>query len=129
MSIDIEAVIKKYIELRDDIDRVEAEAKAKKAPLVAAMETLGNVLLKLSNDQGGVKSFKTNAGTAFRQTVTRASVQNSDEFFEHLKTTGDFHLLTKAVNKTAVQDYINTHERPPPGVGWTVMHEMQVRRS
>jgi hypothetical protein len=128
MSVDIETIIQKYVALRDDIERVDAEAKAKKAPLVAAMETLGNVLLKLANDQG-VTSFKTGAGTAFRQTVTRASVQNSDEFFEHLRASGDFHLLTKAVNKTAVQDYINTHEKPPPGVGWTVMHEMQVRRS
>lgn len=129
MSVDIETIIKKYIDLRDDLERIDAESKAKKAPVEAAMETLANVLLKLSNDQGGVKSFKTNSGIAFRQKVTRASVQNSDLLFEHVKATGDFHLLPKAVNKTAVQDYINTHEKPPPGVGWTVMHEMQVRRS
>jgi hypothetical protein len=86
---------RKYVELRDDLERIESEAKAKKAPVAAAMETLGNVLLKLANDQG-VTSFKTGSGTAFRQTVTRASVQNWDAMLiEHVKATGDFHLLTQ----------------------------------
>lgn len=128
MSVDIEATVRKYIELRDACEKIDKEAKERKAPLAAAMDTIEAVLMKIANEQG-VTSFKTLAGTAFVTTVSRCGVSNWDETLQFIRDNDAFNLLNKAVNKTAVQEYIDAHETPPPGVSWTVMREVQVRRS
>lgn len=128
MNVNIDTVIAKFVALRDDVDRIEKEAKEKKKPIEDAMATLSSALMKLCNDQG-VKQFKSAAGTAFITTVSRCSAPGFEETLEHIKATGAYQLLNRAVNKTAVQEYINTHGQPPPGVKWDVAQEIQVRRA
>lgn len=127
-DIDIGAAITKYVELRDDLERIEKEAKLKKEPIAQAMETIASVLMKLANDQG-VKSFKSAAGTAFIKATSRCGVGNWDETLKHIVENNAYNLLNRAVNKTAVEEYITAHEVPPPGVTWTVMNELQIRRA
>jgi len=127
-QIDINAIVKKYIELRDAAERITKEAKTKVAELEAAQDTLASVLMKLAQEQG-VTSFKTDAGTAFIATKTHAGVADWNRVVEYIKANDAFNLLNKAVNKTAVQEYIQKHETPPPGVNWTTMQEIQVRRT
>lgn len=127
MTVDIEAAVRKYVELRDACERIDKETKERKAPLEVAMKTLESVLMKLCNDQG-VTQFKTAAGTAFIQTVSRCSAPDFDATLKHIVDTGEFHLLNRSVNKTAVAEYIEKHEQPPPGVAWSVSREIQVRR-
>lgn len=127
MSVDIEAVVRKYVECRDACERIDKETKGRKAPLEAAMKTLETVFMKLCNDQG-VTQFKTDAGTAFIQTVTRCASPDFEATLKHIVDTGEFNLLNRSVNKTAVAEYIEKHEQPPPGVSWTVSREIQVRR-
>ncbi len=127
MQVDIDSIIKKYVELRDAIDAVNNEAKKKVATLTEAQDVLSSVLMKLAKEQG-VSSFKTDSGTAFVQTKTYAGIANWNQTIEYIKANDAYNLLNKAVNKTAVKEYIDKHEIPPPGVNWTVEQEIQVRR-
>ncbi len=127
-QIDINAIVQKYIDLRDAIDRINKEAKAKVAELESAQDTLASVLMKMAQEQG-VSSFKTEAGTAFVATKTHAGIADWNRVVEYIDQNKAWNLLNKAVNKTAVQEFINKHETPPPGVNWTVVQEIQVRRS
>lgn len=127
MQVDIESIIKKYVELRDAIDAVNAEAKKKVAALVEAQDTISSVLMKLAKEQG-VTSFKTESGTAFIATKDHAGVADWPRVIEFIEQNKAWNLLNKAVNKTAVKEYIDQHEIPPPGVNYTVMQEIQVRR-
>lgn len=128
MTIDINSLVEKYVSLRDGIDKLKTDFEAKKKPLEDAQDTIANYLMKIANDQG-VSSFKTPAGTAFKQKVTRCSVENSDDFIDFVKTNNAYNMLPKQVNKTAVQEYIDLHEAPPPGVRFTALYEIQIRRS
>lgn len=132
MEVQIEQLVGKYVELRDAVERITAEAKdalAKQvAPMQNAMQVIQGELMKRANAQG-VTSFKTSAGTAFITTKTECGVQDWDATIAHILETGNTALLNHAVNKTAVQQYINLHEKLPPGVKWNVTREIQVRRS
>lgn len=127
MQVDIDSIIKKYVELRDAIDAINAETKKKVAVLEEAQETISSVLMKLAKEQG-VTSFKTESGTAFIATKDHAGVADWNRVIEYIQQHGAWNLLNKAVNKTAVKEYITKNETPPPGVNYTVMQEIQVRR-
>lgn len=127
MQVDIDSIIKKYVELRDAIDAVNAEAKKKVAALEEAQETIASVLMKLAKEQG-VTSFKTESGTAFVSTKDHVGISDWNRTIEYIEQNKAWNLLNKAVNKTAVKEYIAQHEIPPPGVNYTVMQEIQVRR-
>ena len=127
MQFDIDAIVKKYVDLRDSIDAINKETKARVAVLEEAQGALASVLMKLAKEQG-VSSFKTDSGTAFIQTKTYAGVADWSRTIEYIKANDAYYLLNKAVNKTAVKEYIDKHETPPPGVNWTVEQEIQVRR-
>lgn len=128
MTVDINGLVAKYVELRDGIERIDKKAKEDKAPLAKAMEAIESGLMKLMQDQG-VKQLKTEAGTAFITQASHCGVENFDAVLADMKARDDFSLLNKAVSKNAVKEYIDKFERPPPGVKWTVMNEVQVRRS
>ena len=127
-EVTIDTIVAKYVELRDGIDRIKAEAKAKVEVLERAQEQLESVLMKRAQAQG-VSSFKTAAGTAFITTSAKCGVADWDAVLRYVEENRAYNLLNKAVNKTAVQEYINANEVPPPGVNWSVSKEIQVRRS
>ncbi len=97
------------------------------------MEKLAGVLMHVMNESGGLTQLKSTSGTAFITNQTRCSIGNKTEFAAYIRREeaegrDGFALLTLSANKTAVQTHINTHETPPPGVSWSVVREVQVRR-
>lgn len=127
IHIQDDEVIQKYIEIRDEIDRLENECKAKIEPLktiLSAMETW----FQDQFNQRGVESTKTKFGTAFTQTKTQVSVDNMDYFVKFVDENKAWNFLNKVVNKTAVEEYIQQHNVPPPGVKTVTMRVVQVRR-
>jgi hypothetical protein len=127
-AVNVDALIAKYIELRDAIDRIEKKAKEDVKPLEAAMETISSGLMDLMNRSGGLTQFKSAAGTAFIQKKTQCSIGDWTQTLPFIIENQQWQLLNKAVNKTAVEEYIARTETPPPGVKWVVMREVQVRR-
>lgn len=123
----LSAAIKKYIEFRDSIDRHQAEFDAKTKPMKAAMKTIEGYFMNLVNKTGQT-TFGTPDGTAFRDTKTGCNVKDWDTFLAWMKENDAHHLLNKAVNKTAVKEYIDAHDTPPPGVEWVSIYDIKIRR-
>jgi len=46
----------------------------------------------------------------------------------HIRKFGNWNLLNKAVNKTAVKEYIEVHKAPPPGVKYDSYRDLQWRK-
>lgn len=123
----IAAIIDKYIELRDAVDAINAEAKARCAEMKTAMEGIEAYMMKLSNESGQT-NFGSDAGTAFVTTETRCSVSDFDQVIQFAKDNNMWDIITKAVNKTVVSQYLEKHEALPPGVNWTTQKVIQIRR-
>jgi hypothetical protein len=123
----IEEIIGKYIDLRDSIERETKALANKLAPSQAAMKTIETYLMKVTNETGQTK-LGTKHGTAFVTTKTGCNVADWDLTLPFILN-GNTHLLNKAVNKTAVGEYIEKNGQPPPGINWVVMKEIQIRRS
>lgn len=124
----IEEVIGKYIDLRDAVERKTSALKDELAPLQAAMKVIESHLMDVAIKTGQTK-FGTKHGTAFITTKTGCNVADWDATLGHIRANNAFHLLNKAVNKTAVGEYIEAHGNPPPGINWVAMKEIQIRRS
>ncbi len=124
----IDEVVKKYIELRNQIKVIEAEVEARTNALKQAMQAIETYFMALANSTGQTK-FGTPHGTAFITTKTACRVKDWTATFDFIKSNEMWFMLTKDVSKAAVQEYIDQHQTPPPGVDWTVMKAIQIRKS
>ena len=125
--MNIEAIVAHYVTLRDTVAEIEADAKAKAAPLKADMQTIEAALLK-HMQSGGVQNLKTAAGTAYISEKTSATVEDWDALLEYVLETEAFELLERRVSKTAYAERLASGT-PPPGVKYTSMLGVNCRRS
>lgn len=123
----VEAIIAKYIELRDAIDAAKAAYESKVAGFKQAQEGIEAYLMGLANTTGQT-SFGCAAGTAFVTTQNSCSVANKEEFVSFVREKDAWPLLNVAANKTNVKEYLDAHNELPPGVNWTSMKVIQIRR-
>jgi len=124
----LDDIIGKYIQLRKKKERLVQEHKEKLAIIDGNMETLEAFLLQ-KMDADGVTSYKTQHGTAFRNTVDQTSVANWEDLIDFIKQNDAYELLNKSVNKTAVRNYLNENLPLPPGVNYTQRMEITVRKA
>jgi hypothetical protein len=127
-DVNLEQVIEKYIELRDHVERTMKAASEAVEPQKAAMKGIETYLMQVANATGQTK-FGTKAGTAFVTTKTGCNVEEWDATLPWIQETGNWQMINKAVNKTAVGEYIEKNGSAPPGVRWTVMKDIQIRRA
>lgn len=127
-TVTVDSIVKKYIELRDSCEQKANALKKELEPLQAAMKGIETYLMALATQTGQTK-FGTEHGTAFITTKTGCNVADWNATLDYIKTSDAWHLLNKAVNKTAVGEIVEATGTPPPGVNWTVMKEIQIRRS
>jgi hypothetical protein len=50
-------------------------------------------------------------------------------FWTYVVSQGDFDMVDKKANPTAVAEYIEKNKSPPPGVNFSVMETIGVRRA
>jgi hypothetical protein len=121
-------LIGRYIELRDQIADMKKEYEAKVKPLNEFMQVIASKMLGDMHDSGQ-KSLKTDRGTAFIKESTFVGVSDWEAALNYIRENEAYDLLTKAVNKTAVKEYLEEHEDiPPPGVNITLKNEVQFRK-
>lgn len=123
----IDEVLLKYIELRDESDKIKADAKATVAKLDQQMGVIEAYLLNEFNNSGGT-SISCDTATAFKKTTDFANVGDWNLTLDFIKANGMWQMLKKDVNKTAVKEFIDANGVPPPGVSWGSKIEVQVRR-
>lgn len=123
----IAAIIDKYIELRDAVDAINAEAKAKTAEMKKAMEGIEAYMMQLSVETGQT-NFGSESGTAFLTTETHCSVADFEQVLKFAADNGMWNILTKGVSKTVVAEYLDKTGQLPPGVNWSAHKAIQIRR-
>jgi len=123
----VDGVIDTYIKLRGMKEAIEADVKEQVSEIKAKMEKL-EAWIQAKSDETGVKSFKTDAGTAFLTTSDYASVADWDAVLDFVKSNGAYHMLTKGVSKKAVREHIDESGAVPSGVNFGTKISVSVRR-
>jgi len=123
-----EQVIAKYIDLRDEVDAITNRAAAECAEKKKTM-TLLQAWLQNKFNETGETSVKTAAGTAYVEIIKACKVSNWNALLQFIKESENWGLLKRDVVKTAVAEYMQENEGArPPGVDWTEMRDVKVRR-
>ena len=120
-------VVKAYIAFRDEIKRIEEEAKEKTIALKEKMIMLEGWLLKKA-DESGEEGFRTAFGTVSVVKKDFASVADWGATLPFIQETGRWELLTHAVNKLEVRKFLQETQAIIPGVNYGVKRDVQVRR-
>jgi len=126
----MEQVVQKYIELRDEVDAIEADCAQRTAAAKDTMKKL-EAWVQHQINTTGVTSFKTPAGTAFQDVLKSCKVSNWDATLDFVRENEMWHLLTKGVSKTAIEEFMKSQPEgtPPPGCDWTEIRAVKFRRS
>ena len=127
-GVDISVYIGKYVKLRDAIKAQDDAHKEKMAPYREAKEKVEALLLDYLQQQKS-ESVKTENGTVYRTSRKSASLEDADAFMRHVIGSEEWDLLDRKANATAVEAYVKENGVLPPGVKYTVMHTVGVRRS
>lgn len=125
--ITTEMVIGKFIELRDEVEAITNRAAAECAEKKGQMHSL-QAWLKNKFNETGETSVKTPAGTAYVENVTSCKVADWNTVINFVKETENWGLLKRDVSKTAVDEYTQEHGVLPPGVNWTTIKDVKIRR-
>jgi hypothetical protein len=124
----------KYVELRDRKAAIKKAAEIEEAKLQVLLDGIENKLKEIMTETG-VKSMKTDHGTAYLTYRESATVADWDVLLNHIKEKGAWDLLERRVSKAAVKEVMAEDrngeytEPPPPGVNFVRIEGVNVRRS
>ena len=127
-AINIEKRIEQYVKLRDKIKADDDAHKEKMKPYREALDQLNNLLLQHLLTVGG-DSVKTGAGTVYKTVKKSASLEDADAFMRHVITKEAWELLERKASVTAVEAFVAENGVLPPGVKYTQMPVVGVRRA
>lgn len=128
--MEINALVEKYISLRDRKASMKAEFDAKVEGIDVMLKKVEAHLQKFFADTG-TESVKTANGTAYKSLRTSTTVADSEAYFNWIGE--DFEnrkaFLEKRANKSAVEEYAKEHADTPPGVSVHREYTVNIRRS
>lgn len=122
-----EDIIAAYIKVRDQKEAVEARHKEELAPYKEKLSVLGTALLEIMQTVGTTE-VKGPAGTAFRTLKTSATVEDRDTFKTFILEHDEWGLADLRASKVAVEQYKEEHGEIPPGIKYSSMYDVNVRR-
>lgn len=117
-----------YVQLRDMIAAKKKQQKEELKPLEDMLDKLNSILLGYLNSTNQ-NSANTDGGTVYRTLKYSATLADGDAFMRHVIGTESWDLLDRKANKTAVKEFIEKNNAPPPGVNYTSEYEVGVRRA
>lgn len=124
----IDQIVDGYIQLRDRKAQLKAEYDAAIAP-IDEMLAKAEAHIRAEFQASGIKSAKTDKGTAYLQERTSATAGDWDMVLGFIKDNDAWHMLERRVNKTAVDEYFATNNDLPPGVNYRREVVVNVRRT
>lgn len=116
-----------YVRLRDMIKEKDDAHKEAMKPFRDTLEQLGGILLTMLN-QSGQDAAKTAAGTAYVTVEASATIADPEQFKRHVIGSEDWSLIDWRANKTAVKAFVEENQAAPPGVNFTTIRKVGVRR-
>ena len=126
-ELTVDQVVDTYLKLRRKKEAIETEAKEQMVGIKEKMLKL-EAWIQAKSDETGVKSFKTDSGTAFMTTSDFASVGDWDAVLNFVRTNDAYDMLTKGVSKVAVRGYIDANGSVPDGINFGTKVGVSVRK-
>ena len=126
-AITTDVVVRKFLELRDEVARIEQETKERVGVMKASMQKLEAwLMLKMAED--GEESKKTQFGTAFIVLVDYASISDWSETLAYIRENEAWDLLEHRCAKLAVRSIVKETGEAPPGVNYRQEKAIRVNR-
>ncbi|MCK1741380.1 hypothetical protein IVA80_11010 [Bradyrhizobium sp. 139] len=125
---DIAKRVEQFVKLRDLIKAKNDEHKKAMKPYNETLEQLNALLLAHLNSVNG-NSVATDTGTVYRTEKKSASLQDAQAFMDYVIQNNAWDLIDRKANVSAVEDFINQNNSPPPGVNWSSTYVAGVRRA
>jgi hypothetical protein len=126
MSRSYDEVVQKYLELRQAVEDIEADAKKRKAELKSKMSVIEGWFLQEAVKHG-LRDIPTTHGTVYWSRHHSAKVDSRDAFLQYVAVNSAWDLLEARASKTAVKSFIAAHNTPPPGVTYSTVQVFNLR--
>ena len=124
----IERAIGAYIALRDQVEKINREAKKQTAELKEKMRVVQEFVEKEATRQG-VDSFSVRGvGTAFWSTRTVAKITDWDQALAWIRENEAWEMLQKRVSTDPVREYEKEEHALPSGITLESFREMKFNR-
>lgn len=127
MPENINDLCRGYVHLRDRIKEVEARNKEQLAPAKSMLDEMEIKLQTLLQAQG-MNSVKTESGTVYLSEKANASIGDSAVFRQFIIDNKLYDMADWKANALEVREYIEAQKSTPPGVNYTTVLTVGVRR-
>ncbi len=124
---DAEKRIAQLIALKDKIKEIEARQKEELRIFKETQAKLEALILE-HLQKVNCDNFSTPVGTAHKLTRKSASLEDPGAFMDYVVKNAAFDLLDRKANVSAVEAFIGEHNSAPPGVKFSQMLTLGVRR-
>lgn len=121
-------LVKAYVDLRDRRAKRKADFTAQDESDKTRQEKIEIELMRRFEEREIDSVSAAGVGTAYRSTRTSATVADWDAFLGHVVQNEAYELLEHRANKKAVENFKEEHEELPPGVSWSSIHTVNIRR-
>lgn len=121
----LDELVKVYLTIRNERDRIEAERKAEISELDGELAVLEQTFMATCNESNA-KSIRTDYGTVIRKLTERYTVNNGDIFRKFILSNGEVDLFEARIHQGNFKEFLAKHkdEGLPPGVN--VMREFSI---
>lgn len=126
--MDINKLIKAYRRIRDARAELKAEFMKKDEDLKQQLEIIENSILAHMQEMN-VSSLKTDDGVAYRVMSTMPTVRDWGSFFNWVRETGNADFLERRVRRSSIEEWMEEHDQPPPGIDVFRKYDVRVRKS
>jgi hypothetical protein len=122
---DMNELVKAYLTIRNEREKIEAEYKERDMQLKADMAILEQEMLAGCNDMK-VESLRTDSGTVIKSLKERYTCADRDNFNKFVLETGAVELFEARLHQGNFKEFMSErhHEGLPPGVN--VMREFTI---
>jgi hypothetical protein len=122
---DMNELVKAYLTIRNERERIESEYKDRDMQLKADMAVLEQEMLSGCNEMK-VESLRTDSGTVIKSLKERFTCADRDNFNKFVLETGAVELFAAHLHQSNFKEFMSErhHEGLPPGVN--VMREFTI---
>jgi hypothetical protein len=125
---DMEKRTQQFIEVRDRIKELDDKHAELMKPLRKIQEQLaGRIQAFMASNN--LENLKTKSGTCYTTHRTTASLADPEAFMKYVIEHGQFDLLDRRANSTAVKDFVQRNKALPPGCNLNTIETVGVRRA
>ena len=127
-TVPINTRIEQFVKLRDRINKENEEHAARMKPMNELLKRLNAIILEHLISTGADSVAVRGVGTAYRTVKKSASIADGAEFKRFVIDNEKWDMLDWKANANAVQAYIEENNAPPPGVNFSTVAVVGVRR-